>query len=65
MSYCNYCPCKDCKHGSKYIKHAQTINGDWICDICYTYEVCLDADMDEPCKTPCVHRPKIISEWSK
>jgi len=67
MNYCNYCPCADCKHGTKHIRHAKTINGDWICDVCYTYEVCLDAGMSEPCpsKIKCIHRPILISEWSK
>jgi hypothetical protein len=69
MRYCNYCPCGDCnsEHGTKYITHAKTEKGDWICDVCYTYECCLDAGAKEPCpsKIKCIHRPKIVSDWIK
>jgi hypothetical protein len=67
MNYCNYCPCEDCKNGRKDLSHAKTIDGSWICDVCYTYEVCLDAGAIAPCpsKVKCEHRPKLVGEWEK
>ena len=72
--FCNYCPCQDCKTGESLaeILHAQTERGDWICDVCYEYEVCQDFPerkgkgpcLDEARKT-CAHRPKLVTGWIK
>jgi len=69
--FCDYCDCNDCKYGSKYCSYAQTDEDKNICDICYHYDVCVNAqrlagEYKEPCKDlNCKHRPKIISEWKK
>ena len=69
--YCDFCDCKDCQNGTEMISHAQTASGNWICDVCYTYEVCLDAKTDKCEKAPCSaneyckHRPILIGPWSK
>jgi len=49
--------------------HAQCEDGRWICDTCYTYELCVDAGSD-PCEglcgqNKCEHRPKLVTgEWT-
>jgi hypothetical protein len=70
MAYCDYCDCKECQQGSKHISFAKTIDGKNICDICYYYECCLNAqELADEEKSPCAfnekckHRPQIISEW--
>ena len=74
IKFCDFCPCEQCKTGNTGYKsfkvtHAQTEDGRWICDVCYTYEVCLDAQraegvVTEPCKNKdCKHRPK-ITDWT-
>jgi hypothetical protein len=75
MAFCDYCPCKDCvngQHGKYKLSHAQTLDGKWICDICYSYEVCLDGKkannelVDGPCEDKnCKHRPKLATTWIK
>jgi hypothetical protein len=63
--YCDFCDCDDCKNGwpSAVTSHAPTVDGRWICGVCYRYEVCLDAD-SHPCKPgPCEHRPELAGEW--
>jgi hypothetical protein len=62
--YCNYCSCDDCKYGwaTTYMKHAPTEDGKWICDVCYTYDVCPSGPCeDENGKSICCeHRPKLV-----
>jgi hypothetical protein len=70
MRFCDYCPCDDCLAGTEYISHAQTVDGKWICDVCFEYEVCLDKGSTDPCagicgEHKCDHRPTIVSEWQK
>ena len=71
MNFCNYCSCSDCQYGTTYLYHAETINGDWICDVCYLYDECVIAKIKlnqftGPCPNKdCEHRPKIIGEWIK
>lgn len=67
MAYCDYCPCEDCQYGTKYISHAQTDNGKWICSTCFNWDLCTNViGLHGPCEDKeCVHRPKIITEWSK
>jgi len=69
MAFCDYCDCEDCQNGTEYISHAQTVDGKWICDVCYLYDLCT-ADGPKrgalPCENKdCVHRPKLVSEWTK
>lgn len=66
--FCDFCTCEDCQHGTKYISHAQTITGQWICDVCFLYDLCTSGPnrVNEPCKDKeCRHRPKLISDWTK
>jgi hypothetical protein len=71
MAFCDNCKCSDCQNGTEYISHAQTADGSWICDVCYTYDLCtasdaVKVDCDVPCEDRnCIHRPKIVSEWTK
>ena len=71
MNFCDFCDCDDCKYGNGIVStnHAQTSDGRWICDICYTYDMCTSGPNRNP-KGPCdnkncEHRPKIISSWKK
>jgi hypothetical protein len=49
--------------------HTQTIDGHWICETCYTYDVCA-RNKSDPCEGlcgefKCDHRPKLINnEWT-
>lgn len=67
IAFCNNCKCKDCQFGTDRLYHAQTANGDWICDVCYTYDVCTSGpnrNPNGPCKRKdCKHRPKLVSKW--
>jgi hypothetical protein len=69
MAFCDYCPCKSCQEGIfPYNRHAQTVDGKWICDVCFEYDVCLsfpERKGKSPCDTLCEHRPKLISDWSQ
>jgi hypothetical protein len=76
MAYCDFCPCDDCKNGAKWISHAKTVNNNWICDVCYLYNVCAAAKHKQgilepgsstaPCENMnCTHRPKLVSGWIK
>lgn len=60
--FCNYCDCEECRHGDKGLYHALTINGDYICDICYNYHYC---GCNNSCKGGCVNRVVLISDWKK
>ena len=42
MAYCDFCTCGDCQEGTRYLRHAPTVDGRWICDVCWGYEVCID-----------------------
>jgi hypothetical protein len=65
--FCDNCKCLDCQHGTKYLSHAQTSNNDWICDVCYTYDLCTSGpnrNPNGPCdEKNCSHRPTLISDW--
>lgn len=74
--FCDFCECETCKDGESWLSHAQTIDGRWICEVCYDYEVCLDATAviingkkrspNGPCDKPCEHRPKLTTgKWLK
>jgi len=61
--FCNYCDCKGCKEGESVLSHGQTDRGDWICDVCYAYEVCLDYG-HQPCsKSNCPAKPTMTGKW--
>lgn len=62
MKFCDYCTCSDCQNGAKYLSHAYTANKNFICDVCYSYDVCPNGPCDD---MNCEHRPIIISKWSK
>jgi hypothetical protein len=71
MSFCDFCTCSDCQNGKSYLSHAETEDGRWICDVCFTYESCMDKQRElygkhnGPCENDCEHRPKLISEFVK
>lgn len=74
MSFCDFCTCENCKTGiitnTIKLSHAQCNDGRWICDVCYSYDLCTAAgpnrNNDGPCKSKdCIHRPKLIGEWIK
>ena len=73
--FCSFCSCEQCKTGDTGIAgfkvtHAQTEDGRWICEVCYTYDVCIDAQRAKgkvtgPCENKdCEHRPKIVTAWA-
>ncbi len=68
MAFCDYCECDDCTYGNDRISHAKTSDNDWICDICYTYDLCTSTgplrNKNGPCKNKdCIHRPVLITKW--
>lgn len=69
MNFCDFCSCEDCITGDckHEIFHAKTSDDKFICDVCYTYDVCTSGSnrsLNGPCEDKeCIHRPKIISEW--
>lgn len=72
MAFCDFCTCEDCKNGTKYILHAKTSSGKWICDVCYSYDECVKQKRENgekqtgPCDDKnCAHRPKLVGKWSK
>ena len=70
-AFCNYCSCEECITGiSDYggLKHAKTDNDDWICNVCYHYDLCTadgpNRNISGPCEDlGCEHRPKLTSDW--
>jgi len=68
-NFCDYCDCNDCRNGTDMLHHAMTSNDEWICDVCYLYDLCTSGpnrSPDGPCREKeCVHRPKIVSTWTK
>lgn len=69
MKYCDFCTCDNCQNGTPHITHARTEDGRNICDICWRYDVCVDAKRAEkgikygeksrgdccPCEDECGH----------
>lgn len=58
MPFCDFCSCEDCRSGvirhldadGKLVRevrgkltHAPTVDGRWICDVCWRYTVCVSA----------------------
>ena len=70
-AFCDFCKCEQCRNGGHIggvpIHHAQCSDGQWICEICYTYDVCTSGpnrSSNGPCKDKdCKHRPKLVSRW--
>jgi len=67
--FCTFCECATCKDGpdegdevAGLLTHALTDKGDWICDVCYQYECCVDAGFN-PCSGPCDHRPVLAGPF--
>lgn len=72
MSFCDFCDCDDCANGREGLSHARCVSGNWICEVCYTYDVCTASDAikvscEVPCKNEdCIHRPRLkTGEWVK
>ena len=69
MAFCDFCSCDDCKFGATDLYHAECIDGRWICDICFTYDLCTSPKFkcSVPCENKeCEHRPKLkTKEWLK
>lgn len=70
MLFCNFCDCAMCKYGSEGNVHAQTVQGTWICDTCFRYDVCTSPlkpgySKNGPCEDiNCRHRPRLrTGEW--
>lgn len=63
--FCDYCKCSDCQNGHHLLSHAQTEEENWICDVCFEYDLCTSVPgHNGPCEeTECQHRPKLISKW--
>jgi hypothetical protein len=70
-NFCDYCSCDNCKFGPKIGNtcHAKTKENKWICDCCFYYDVCTSGpnrNANGPCRQiNCIHRPELISDWSK
>ena len=47
MAYCDFCTCGDCRDGASWLQHAPTADGRWICDVCWRYDVCVNAKRHE------------------
>lgn len=68
MAFCEYCPCDDCRKGLKGMYHAQTADGRFVCEICFTYDLCENNEgkIIEPCKdSQCEHRPVLVGGWEE
>ena len=70
INFCNYCRCGDCVYGKPGLYHALTIDGDWICDVCWLYDMCTNdgpnRNRNGPCENrDCIHRPRIKGKWIK
>lgn len=69
MAFCDFCNCQQCQNGYPYeVWHAPTIDGRWICDVCYRYDLCTadgpDRNWNGPCEDfDCIHRPKLSGDW--
>lgn len=67
MAFCDFCNCETCRNGEPWLRHAETADGRWICEVCFDYDVCTtgpDRSPTGPCENiECEHRPKIVSDW--
>lgn len=70
--FCDFCTCEMCQTGADdYLElfHAQTVDGQWICDICFSYDQCTtgpNRNPNGPCENnECEHRPRLITEFMK
>ena len=58
--FCSYCICSSCRNGHYGLSHALTINGNYICETCYEYDLCRCGYGEE-----CEHKPKLISTFKE
>lgn len=76
MAFCDFCTCEDCVQGHQGRFHAETVDGRWICDVCFTYDQCTADDgtgkprnPNGPCaETECPHRPRLKAvepQWTE
>lgn len=68
-NFCDYCDCTDDDGNVRTdLSHAQTVDGRWVCDICYYYDLCVmtrnDPNPSGPCRDDCKHRPKLMTKWA-
>lgn len=66
MNFCDYCKCEHHEEFGSY--HAPTVDGKWICDVCFDYDVCTSGPNrnSSPCdEVDCGHRPILKSEFEK
>ena len=68
MAFCDFCNCDNCRYGAPWLSHAQTADGRWICNVCYSFDLCTSGpnrNPNGPCEDlECEHRPKIVSDWT-
>lgn len=82
MSFCDFCQCKQCQTGDApfHYTHAPTADGRWICEVCWSYDVCGRERVrlgetkykSAPCEDArgraipdCPHRPKLVGPWTR
>lgn len=68
-NFCDFCDCDDCKYGAEWLCHSECIDGRWICDVCWRYDVCTSGEKRSkfgPCENEngkpianCEHRPTL------
>ena len=68
--FCHYCECMGCINGASYLTHALTIHDDFICDVCYDFELCINANrkfgiFSSECNEKCAHRPLLLTDFEK
>lgn len=67
--FCNFCKCLNCRDGAPWLSHAPTEGGFWICDVCFTYDLCTSGPNRNPygpCEEDeCEHRPRLVGPWQK
>lgn len=75
MAFCDFCTCKTCQNGTEGLTHARTKGDRWICDVCWTYDLCTSdknpygtpRNKDGPCPSDkaCAHRPLLSTgKWT-
>lgn len=71
LNFCDFCDCEGCRSGLGWgfkITHAPTECGKWICDVCFTYDVCKKGTNPVPggCDgVECEHRPRLSGPWQE
>ena len=73
VPFCGFCGCECCRTGEGWkplqVTHAPTDDGRWICEVCYSYDLCTsgpDRNPGGPCEDgACRHRPTLVGPWRK